>query len=232
MSDGQLLAVVTTSALELGIDIGSLDVCILVGYPGTVISTMQRGGRVGRAGQESAVLLVAGEDALDQYFIHQPEAFFGREPERAVINPDNDVIVKRHLECAAAELPLPSDDPWLRGPGAQAALRELEREGLLLKSADGREWVAARKRPQRQCGSAGLRRVVYHCGRRGQAHRQRGRASGVQGDAPRRGLSASGKTYVVKSLDMAERVVRCEVPQQRVNWHTRVRSHRKPPSSK
>ena len=93
MSDGQLLAVVTTSALELGIDIGSLDVCILVGYPGTVISTMQRGGRVGRAGQESAVLLVAGEDALDQYFIHQPEAFFGREPERAVINPDNEVIV-------------------------------------------------------------------------------------------------------------------------------------------
>ena len=64
------------------------------------------------------MLLVAGEDALDQYFIHQPEAFFGREPERAVINPDNDVIVKRHLECAAAELPLPSDDPWLRGPGA------------------------------------------------------------------------------------------------------------------
>lgn len=163
MSDGQLLAVVTTSALELGIDIGSLDVCILVGYPGTVISTMQRGGRVGRAGQESAVLLVAGEDALDQYFIHQPEAFFGREPERAVINPDNDVIVKRHLECAAAELPLPSDDPWLRGPGAQAALRELEREGLLLKSADGREWVAAASACSGMwiCGAAARRAPLW-----------------------------------------------------------------------
>ena len=132
MSDGQLLAVVTTSALELGIDIGSLDVCILVGYPGTVISTLQRGGRVGRAGQESAVLLVAGEDALDQYFIHKPEAFFEREAERAVVNPDNEVILKRHLECAAAELPLGVGDDWLKGPGAQAALRELEAEGLLL----------------------------------------------------------------------------------------------------
>ena len=91
------------------------DRCILVGYPGTVISTLQRGGRVGRAGQESAVLLVAGEDALDQYFIHKPEAFFEREAERAVVNPDNEVILKRHLECAAAELPLGVGDAWLKG---------------------------------------------------------------------------------------------------------------------
>ena len=226
MSDGQLLAVVTTSALELGIDIGSLDVCILVGYPGTVISTMQRGGRVGRAGQESAVLLVAGEDALDQYFIHQPEAFFGREPERAVINPDNDVIVKRHLECAAAELPLPSDDPWLRGPGAQAALRELEREGLLLKSADGREWVAARKRPQRHVD---LRGCGASCTIVDAEGRPIGSVDGHQAykeTHPGAVYLHRGKTYVVKSLDMAERVVRCEVPQQRVNWHTRVRSHK------
>ena len=226
MSDGQLLAVVTTSALELGIDIGSLDVCILVGYPGTVISTMQRGGRVGRAGQESAVLLVAGEDALDQYFIHQPEAFFGREPERAVINPDNDVIVKRHLECAAAELPLPSDDPWLRGPGAQAALRELEREGLLLKSADGREWVAARKRPQRHVD---LRGCGASCTIVDAEGKPIGSVDGHQAykeTHPGAVYLHRGKTYVVKSLDMAERVVRCEVPQQRVNWHTRVRSHK------
>lgn len=187
---------------------------------------MQRGGRVGRAGQESAVLLVAGEDALDQYFIHQPEAFFGREPERAVINPDNDVIVKRHLECAAAELPLPSDDPWLRGPGAQAALRELEREGLLLKSADGREWVAARKRPQRHVD---LRGCGASCTIVDAEGKPIGSVDGHQAykeTHPGAVYLHRGKTYVVKSLDMAERVVRCEVPQQRVNWHTRVRSHK------
>lgn len=226
MSDGQLLAVVTTSALELGIDIGNLDVCILVGYPGTVISTMQRGGRVGRSGQESAVLLVAGEDALDQYFIHQPEAFFEREPERAVINPDNDVIVKRHLECAAAELPLPSDDPWLRGPGAQAALRELEREGLLLKSANGKEWVAARKRPQRHVD---LRGCGASCTIVDAEGKPIGSVDGHQAykeTHPGAVYLHRGKTYVVKSLDMAERMVRCEVPEQRVNWHTRVRSHK------
>ena len=226
MSDGQLLAVVTTSALELGIDIGNLDVCILVGYPGTVISTLQRGGRVGRSGQESAVLLVAGEDALDQYFIHKPEAFFEREPERAVVNPDNDVIVKRHLECAAAELPLACGDPWLRGPGARAALRELEREGLLLKSADGGEWIAARKRPQRHVD---LRGCGASCTIVDAEGKPIGSVDGHQAykeTHPGAVYLHRGKTYVVKSLDMAERLVRCEVPEQRVNWHTRVRSHK------
>lgn len=226
MASGELLAVVSTSALELGIDIGGLDVCILVGYPGTIMSTLQRGGRVGRAQQESAVVLVAGEDALDQYFIHKPEAFFEREPERAVVNPDNDVIVKRHLECAAAELPLACGDPWLRGPGAQAALRELEREGLLLKSADGGEWIAARKRPQRHVD---LRGCGASCTIVDAEGKPIGSVDGHQAykeTHPGAVYLHRGKTYVVKSLDMAERLVRCEVPEQRVNWHTRVRSHK------
>ncbi|MBU1041443.1 MAG: DEAD/DEAH box helicase, partial [Proteobacteria bacterium] len=83
MASGDLLAVISTSALELGIDIGGLDVCILVGYPGSVMATLQRGGRVGRAQQESAVVLVAQEDALDQYFMRHPEDFFARPAERA-----------------------------------------------------------------------------------------------------------------------------------------------------
>ena len=149
MASGELLAVVSTSALELGIDIGGLDVCILVGYPGTVMATLQRGGRVGRAQQESAVIVVAGEDALDQYFARNPEDFFSRPPEKAVVNPDNEVILARHLECAAAELPLSADEPWLHSAGARRAVRELRKQSLLLQSADGRQWLAARKRPQR-----------------------------------------------------------------------------------
>ena len=226
MSSGDLLAVVTTSALELGIDIGNLDICILVGYPGTVMSTLQRGGRVGRSGQESAVLLIAGEDALDQYFIHTPEAFFAREAERAVINPDNEVILKRHLECGAAELPLSVNEPWLAGEGAKVALAELEHEGLLLKSADGREWLAARKRPQRNVdlrGSGAQFSIVDA------DNRPIGSVDGHQAfreTHPGAVYLHRGRTYVVKSLDAGARQVRCELPLQRVNWHTRVRSHK------
>ncbi len=226
MSSGNLLAVITTSALELGIDIGNLDICILVGYPGTIMSTLQRGGRVGRSGQESAVILIAGEDALDQYFIHAPEAFFARTAERAIVNPDNEVILKRHLECAAAELPLHRNEPWLAGEGAKTALTELEQEGLLLKSADGEEWLAARKRPQRHVdlrGSGTQFSIVDT------ENRPIGSVDGHQAfreTHPGAVYLHRGKTYVVKSLDVGTRQVHCELPLQRVNWHTRVRSHK------
>ena len=107
---GELLGVISTSALELGIDIGGLDVCILVGYPGTVTATWQRGGRVGRADRESLVALIAQPDALDQYFMRHPEDFFSRGFESAVVDPDNSVVVSKHLVCAAAEIPLRTDE--------------------------------------------------------------------------------------------------------------------------
>ncbi|MDR1946361.1 MAG: DEAD/DEAH box helicase [Desulfovibrio sp.] len=158
MASGGLLAVIATSALELGIDIGNLDICILVGYPGTVTSTLQRGGRVGREGQEAAVLLVAGEDALDQYIVRHAEHFFSQPPEKAVLNPHNPVILEQHLECAAAELPLrpglAPDKTWM-GPEVLAAAAGLERRGLLLRSAEGTELYAARKRPQRHVSLRG-----------------------------------------------------------------------------
>ncbi|MDO5484529.1 MAG: DUF1998 domain-containing protein, partial [Desulfovibrionaceae bacterium] len=149
MASGELLAVVSTSALELGIDIGGLDICILVGYPGTVMATLQRGGRVGRARQESAVIIIAGEDALDQYFAHNPQELFSRPPENAIVDPDNEVILARHLECAAAEQSLAVQEDWLRAEGARRAIQKLANQGFLLQSADGSHWLAARKRPQR-----------------------------------------------------------------------------------
>jgi DEAD/DEAH box helicase domain-containing protein len=106
LASGKLLGVITTSALEMGIDIGELDVCILVGYPGSHISTWQRGGRVGRAGRPSGIFLVAQPDALDQYFLGHPDRFFERPLEAAVADPDNPKIVGPHLVCAAAEEPL------------------------------------------------------------------------------------------------------------------------------
>jgi DEAD/DEAH box helicase domain-containing protein len=149
LSKGDLLAVISTSALELGIDIGDLDLCILVGYPGTVVSTWQRGGRVGRSGQDSALILIAGEDALDQYFMRNPADFLNREPEAAVVNPFNPQILEQHLECAAAELPLKADEPLANGKNAAATLNRLEETGKLLRSADGRELYSRRKSPHR-----------------------------------------------------------------------------------
>ncbi|GAB7079481.1 DEAD/DEAH box helicase [Megalodesulfovibrio paquesii] len=150
MASGELLAVISTSALELGIDIGGLDCCILAGYPGTVMQTLQRGGRVGRARQESVVVLVAQEDALDQYFMRHPEAFFSRPPEAAVLNPHNPVILGRHLECAAVELPLEDGEPWLADPEVAAEARRLEATGRLLRSKDGSRLHSPRKNPHRE----------------------------------------------------------------------------------
>lgn len=163
MASGSLLAVISTSALELGIDIGGLDICILVGYPGTVMAMMQRGGRVGRSMSESAVILVAQEDALDQYIIRHPEDFFSRPPETAILNPHNPVILSRHLECAAAELPLrldrEHDVAWLKD-GAMAVVQSLESQGRLLRSADGFELFAANKSPQRHVSLRGASNTV------------------------------------------------------------------------
>ena len=139
LSNGELLAVISTSALELGIDIGSLDLCLLVGYPGTVMATWQRGGRVGRSLQDSALVLIAQEDALDQYFMQNPEDFLKRPPESAVLNPENPVIMARHLECAASEITIRTDEKWLKKKEVLKAISKLEFKGKILRSEDGKE---------------------------------------------------------------------------------------------
>jgi len=155
LATGDLLAVVSTSALELGIDIGNLDICILVGYPGTIMATWQRAGRVGRKGKDSALILIAHEDALDHYFMNHPDVFFNMPPERAIINPWNPVILKQHLECAAAELRLDLSDPFLNDTAVKKAVRDLEIKGKLLRSHKGDVWYAARKSPHRDINLRG-----------------------------------------------------------------------------
>lgn len=102
---GDVRAVVSTNALELGIDIGALDVCVLAGYPGTIASTWQRAGRAGRRSGRSAVVLVASSAPLDQFIVRHPSYFFEASPEHALINPDNLQVLLNHVKCAAFELP-------------------------------------------------------------------------------------------------------------------------------
>lgn len=224
MARGDLLAVISTSALELGIDIGGLDLCILVGYPGTVMSTLQRGGRVGRARQESAVVLVAGEDALDQYFVRHPDDFFDRPAEHAVVNPDNPVIARRHIECAAAELPLSADEPWLAMPGTAAALAGLEAEGLVLRSADGATLLAARKRPHRHVDLRGSGSTFTIEDGEGNVIGSVDGHRACKETHPGAVYLHRGRSWVVNRLDPGARKVVAE--QARVSWFTRVRGNK------
>ncbi len=134
---GELDGVIATSALELGIDVGGLDACVLVGFPGTMISTRQRMGRVGRSGQSSLVLMVGLNDALDQYFMRHPESFFGRVTERALVPIDNPVILAGHYAAAAAELPLTAEDKRWFGPAFADNAKRFWREGTLRQGVDG-----------------------------------------------------------------------------------------------
>ena len=110
---GSLRGVIATSALELGIDVGGLDACVLTGFPGTIASMWQQAGRAGREQQSSLSVLVAGSDQLDQYLLAHPHEVFTRPPEPAVVNPSNPFVLDPHLACAAYELPLtPCDSTW------------------------------------------------------------------------------------------------------------------------
>lgn len=114
LRNGEIMGVVSTNALELGVDIGQLQVCVITGYPGSVASTWQQAGRAGRRQGESVVVMVGSSTPLDQYVIGHPEYFFDRSPETARINPDNLIILVDHLKCAAYELPFKEGDRFGR----------------------------------------------------------------------------------------------------------------------
>jgi DEAD/DEAH box helicase domain-containing protein len=145
LRDGAVRAVISTSALELGIDIGALDVAVLAGYPGTIAATWQRAGRAGRRTSRSAAVLVASSAPLDQFMVRNPSFFFDASPERALIDPDNLHILVDHVKCAAFELPFTRDEIFGRelpdsargGPGVvgghavQEILQLLSEQGIV-----------------------------------------------------------------------------------------------------
>jgi len=137
LRDGQVRAVVSTNALELGIDIGALDVSVMAGYPGTIAATWQRAGRAGRRTTRSAAVLVASSAPIDQFIVRNPSYFFDSSPEHALINPDNLHILVDHVKCAAFELPF-ADDEVFGGEDVQAILSVLAEEGFV-HHADG-QW--------------------------------------------------------------------------------------------
>ncbi|HLA93879.1 MAG TPA: DEAD/DEAH box helicase, partial [Actinomycetota bacterium] len=136
LADDELVAVASTNALELGIDIGTLDAALLVGYPGTRASMWQQAGRAGRRADGSLAVLVAQDDPLDQFLVSHPADLFDRPPEAAVIDPSNRFVLEPHLRCAAREHPLSEDEVRTFWPGADETIERLVEGGELRRRRD------------------------------------------------------------------------------------------------
>lgn len=140
LREGRVRGVVATNALELGIDIGSLDACVMAGYAGSIASTWQRAGRAGRRSGTSCAVLVASSAPLDQFIVQHPDYFFGRSPEHAYIQPDNLEILVNHLKCAAFELPIAPEETF-GSVDVQQLCARLAEAGYLHRSGGNWHWV-------------------------------------------------------------------------------------------
>ena len=139
---GNIDTVVSTNALELGIDIGSLTACVLCGYPGTIASTWQQAGRAGRRQGTSLTILVASSAAIDQFIVTHPQYFFSQSPENALLNPDNLYILLNHFKCAAYELPFRDGETLGGAPGAEEMREYLQEAQIIRHVGDTWHWQA------------------------------------------------------------------------------------------
>lgn len=140
LRQGNIYGVVSTNALELGVDIGQLQACVMTGYPGTIASSWQQAGRAGRRHDESLVIMVASSSPLDQYMVANPDYFFSRNPETARINPDNLIILIDHMKCAAYELPFKEGDTFGNCEITEI-LEFLTSERILFQNGDKWYWM-------------------------------------------------------------------------------------------
>jgi DEAD/DEAH box helicase domain-containing protein len=140
LREGRIRGVVSTNALELGIDVGSLDATVMAGYPGTIASTWQRAGRAGRRSGSSCAVLVASSAPLDQFIVQHPNYFFERSPEHAFVQPDNLEILVNHLKCAAFELPIASSETF-GGVDVPELCERLAEGGFLHRTGEHWHWT-------------------------------------------------------------------------------------------
>ncbi|AYC29422.1 DEAD/DEAH box helicase [Paenisporosarcina cavernae] len=140
---GDIKTVVSTNALELGIDIGQLQACVMTGYPGTIASAWQQAGRAGRRQEDALIIYVAGNSAIDQYVIENPSYLLNQSPEEARIQPDNLFILMDHLKCASFELPFSLTDTYGEFE-IQELLTYLEDQGVLVKTSSSWHWMSDR----------------------------------------------------------------------------------------
>lgn len=208
---GELLGVASTNALELGIDVGSLDACILVGYPGTVASTLQQAGRAGRALGDSLAILVAYDNPIDQYIIRHPEYLLGASPEEATIDPENPYILAHHLSCAMAEIALSEEDLARFGQTAQGVVDALVEGGLCRRLA-GRVYWARPEVPQSRVNLRTISDDTYEIQetRTREVIGQVDSISALEIVHPGAVYLHAGETYLVRELDLEGKVAYVE----------------------
>ncbi|MQS08670.1 DEAD/DEAH box helicase, partial [Streptomyces alkaliphilus] len=207
LRSGRLLGLAATNALELGVDVAGLDAVLIAGYPGTRASLWQQAGRAGRRGTDALAVLIARDDPLDTYLVHHPGALLRRPVEATVLDPDNPHVLSPHLCAAAAELPLGPADREPFGPVAGELLPRLEARSLLRRRGDRWYWTR-RERPAamvdiRGAGGDPVRVVEADTGR------LLGTVDAAAADRtvhPGAVHLHRGSTYVVRELDLGERV--------------------------
>jgi DEAD/DEAH box helicase domain-containing protein len=222
LSQGELLAVASTNALELGIDIGGLDACVIVGYPGTIASTWQQAGRAGRGTEPSIVILVAYNDPLDQYLMRHPDYFFAASPEHAALNPQNPYILASHLRCAAFELPLQEQDEQLFGHSLPEIADALE-QGRALKNIEGTWYWSSEEFPAAQVSLRTVSDNTFTIIDRGEQGRVVGMVDAISAPElvyPGGVYLHQDRTYLVRELDLEGRVAYIEPAQ--VDYYTQA----------
>jgi len=214
------MGVASTNALELGIDVGSLDAAVIVGFPGTIASTWQQAGRAGRATDESLAVLVGYNDPIDQYLMRHGDYFFRQSPENAVIDPGNRYILAKHLRAAAFELPITDSDQCLFGDLTGPIVDILEDVGDV-KELDGRFYWSSTDYPARQVS---LRTISEDTFTIVDAKRDNAVVGVVDGVSalelvyPEAIYLHEGETYFVRELDLEQKIAYVE--KQEVDYYT------------
>jgi DEAD/DEAH box helicase domain-containing protein len=209
LKDGTLRGVISTNALELGVDIGTLDAVLMSGYPGTTLSFWQQAGRAGRSGAESVVTMVAGYDPIDQYYMHHPERFFSVAPEHAAIDRENPMILSGHILCAASEIPVRKRDEAYFGSDLDGYVQALASQGILAETAKGYVYAGSR-RPSELVSLSGSASGGYRIMRGGVIIETMDAAQAYREAYVGAVLLHQGESFIVRSIDREEGIIRVE----------------------
>ena len=212
LASREILGVASTNALELGIDIGSLDACIIVGYPGTIASLWQQAGRAGRGQDESIVFLIAQNSPIDQYLMTHCNYLFAQSPEHAVIDPDNPHIAIDHMRCTVHELPMPDAQAEQFGPYARTLLELLDEEGHI-RNIHGNWYWACSDYPAAQVSLRNISGVVYTIQDESQGERVIGTTDEISALSQLHTHAVylhAGDTYFVNRLDLEQKIAHVE----------------------
>ena len=212
LASGELLSIVTTNALELGIDVGSLDACVMVGFPGTIASLWQQAGRVGRGSSTSLIILIVNNLPIEQYLTQHPEYLFEQIPEQTVISPENPHILAEHLRCAAHEIPLRKSDQKFFGKRMPLIANYLYKKGNL-KQSGPQYYVPQSDYPSRHIDLRSVPSQSYAI-KDIQTNKIIGTIDGARIFShahPEAIYLHNSETYLIKELDFDKRIVTAEL---------------------